>query len=581
MSTSAHTPHRVRFFVLWGVVVCVACVLIARLYVLQVVHGAEYRAIATEQYAHHTAHIFDRGSIFFTRKDGSRVAAASIQRGYVLTVDPRRIETLTEASSMYDALSPYMALSRETFMQRATKKDDPYEELAQHLTADEAEAVQALRLPGVQVFPQHWRSYTAGSLGAHVLGFMGYSADGNEKTARYGIERYWDAVLMRSRERAGLFGFAETFSDGKTDEDNRATTHNRTGDVVTTIEPTVQAELEQTLAGMREAWGSVRAGGVVVDPYTGAIYALALHPTYNPNTYAATEDVHVFRNGIVEDVHEMGSIMKPLAMAIALEDGAVRATTEYEDSGSIEIDGYTIRNYDGEARGVVDMQDVLNQSLNVGMAFVTEQTGGERMAARLLELGIGEETGIDLPFEARGLTDNFANKRDVEYVTASFGQGIALTPIATVRALASLGNGGLLVTPHLVREVRYEHGGTGNVAPDDTVRVFQEETTEEITRMLVEVVDSSLRGGTVAHGRYSIAAKTGTAQIARTDERGYYDDKFLHSFFGYFPAYEPRFLVFLYHIEPQHARYASETLTEPFMHMADFLIHYYEIPPDR
>jgi cell division protein FtsI/penicillin-binding protein 2 len=227
------------------------------------------------------------------------------------------------------------------------------------------------------------------------------------------------------------------------------------------------------------------------------------------------------------------------------------------------------------------MQKVLNQSLNVGMAFVARKVGGEVMGERMRAFGFGEETGIDMPFEVRGLIDNLNSPREVEYATAAFGQGIALTPIATARALSALGNGGLLVTPHVVKYVQYDDGTESNVAPEDTVQVLTKKTSEEITRMLVEVVDTALRGGSVKKERYSIAAKTGTAQIAKVGERGYYDDRYLHSLFGYFPAYDPKFMIFLFHVEPVGAQYASETLTDPFMGLVDYLINYYEIPPDR
>ena len=227
------------------------------------------------------------------------------------------------------------------------------------------------------------------------------------------------------------------------------------------------------------------------------------------------------------------------------------------------------------------MQEVLNQSLNVGMAFVAKRVGGPTLSSRMKGLGFGEETGIDLPFETRGLISNLDNPRDVEYATAAFGQGIALTPIETARALAALGNGGYLVTPHIASRIQYDNGAVTNVTPADSKQVFSKQTSETITRMLVHVVDTALRGGEVKKEHYSIAAKTGTAQIAKKGARGYYDDRYLHSFFGYFPAYDPKFLVFLYHVEPQGAKYASETLTDPFMKLADFLINYYQVPPDR
>jgi len=280
-------------------------------------------------------------------------------------------------------------------------------------------------------------------------------------------------------------------------------------------------------------------------------------------------------------VFEMGSIIKPLTMASGLDAGVVTADTTYNDKGYVVFDGSRIENYDGKGRGVVPMQEVLNQSLNTGVAFVMQKLGKDRFRKYFLSLGLGEETGIDLPGEVGGLVGNLQSKRDVEYVTASFGQGIATTPIATVRALSALGNGGKLITPHIVTKIDYKGGMSDMVSYNDTERVFKPETSEEITRMLVEVVDKALLGGKVKMKNYSIAAKTGTAQIAREGGGGYYKDKYLHSFFGYFPAYNPKFLVFLYVVNPRGVRYASHTLTYPFMNITKFLINYYDIPPDR
>lgn len=228
------------------------------------------------------------------------------------------------------------------------------------------------------------------------------------------------------------------------------------------------------------------------------------------------------------------------------------------------------------------MQTVLNKSLNTGAAYIQQQLGNEQFSEYIEAFELGEETGVDLPNEAHGLMSNLQSSRNIEHATASFGQGIAMTPIATVRALAALANGGELITPHVAEEVRLESGLTRSISHEESrQRVISEEASDEITRMLVNVVDEALLGGDAELSNHSVAAKTGTAQIAKPSGDGYYEDEFLHSFFGYFPAYEPRYIAFFYTVKPQGAKYASQTLARPFLDTAQFLINYYDIPPDR
>jgi cell division protein FtsI/penicillin-binding protein 2 len=206
--------------------------------------------------------------------------------------------------------------------------------------------------------------------------------------------------------------------------------------------------------------------------------------------------------------------------------------------------------------------------------------GTSKFRDYFLGLQIGNKTGIDLPGETEGLVSNLHSPRKIEYATASYGQGIATTPIGTIRALASLASGGKVVTPHLARSIVYENGEVETIDPPEPKQVFSSETTETVSRMLVTVVDEALAGGNVALPHYTVAAKTGTAQMADPNG-GYYDDRYFHSFFGYFPAYDPRFIVLLYTVEPKGVRYASETLTDPFMDITSFLLNYYQVPPDR
>lgn len=566
------SSFRLRIRLISAGIVLIALVIIARLYFVQIVHSERYQKEADRQYVHTSGELYDRGSIFFEDKDGRLISGATLQTGFLIAIAPSEIE---DEEATYRALSNVIELDKETFIARAEKKGDPYEEIAKQISPEDAEKIEALELPGVRLYRERWRYYPGNTLAAQTLGFVGY--DGDKRSGRYGLERYYEDVLARESDSLYVNFFAEIFADLNVFVSPQETE----GDVVTTIEPSVQLFLEQQLQEVQDTWHSKRTAGIIINPKDGSIYALAVYPHFDVNAFGEVEDASIYSNPLVEGVYEMGSIIKPLTMAAGLDSGAVTPETTYNDTGRITLDGYTISNYDGVARGIVPMQEVLNQSLNVGVAFVERQMGNDVFAGYMRGYRIGEETGIDLPGEVPGLVSNLESPRDIEYATASFGQGIAMTPIQTVRALSVLANGGVLITPHVGKEIKNDAGFSKTISYPEGERVIKPETSEEITRMLVTVVDDALRGGKVKLDDYSVAAKTGTAQIANPNGGGYYDDRYLHSFFGYFPAYEPQFLIFLMTIEPQQVRYASETLTEPFMNTVEFLINYYEVPPDR
>jgi stage V sporulation protein D (sporulation-specific penicillin-binding protein) len=307
---------------------------------------------------------------------------------------------------------------------------------------------------------------------------------------------------------------------------------------------------------------------------------MAWNPSFDLNDFKDS-DVKFFKNPLVENRYEMGSIVKSITMASGLDSGTVTASSTYYDAGFLFLDKKRISNYDNRGRGTVNMQEVLNQSLNTGAAYVAMKMGNEKFGEYMRNFGVGTETGIDLPNEGLGLIKNLDSGRDIEIATASYGQGIAFTPIATVRALSVLANGGMLITPHIVKKIEYQNGLSKKISFAPEKQVISKEASEEITRMLVTVVDKALRNGTAKIPGYSVAAKTGTAQMTNEGQAGYVEGKYLHSFFGYFPAYNPKFLVFLFHVYPKNVRYASETLTDPFLNITKFLINYYQIPPDR
>lgn len=554
-------------------ILLVAAVIVARLVHVQIIQGEQFRERAEAQYTAERE-ASSRGSIFFSALDGSQVSAASLASGYTLAIIPRDIENAEET---FTALSAFVSIPREAFFENAGKTDDPYEEIAQRLSIEVGAQIREADIPGVRVHRERWRVYPAGQTAAHTIGFLGY---GSEETlsGQYGLERSYDDVLVDDRDALTVNFFAEIFANIT---QSIFTSGREPGaHVVTSIEPSVQAFAEHILDAYGIAWSPDESGIIILEPKTGRVVGLAARPVFDPNLIP-TADPSTFSNPLVEHVYEFGSIVKPLTIASALDAHVITPTTTYTDRGFAIYDTARIANFDGKARGVATMQDVLNQSLNTGVAYAVERMGTDVFREYFERFALREETGIDLPNEAAPLTANLDSPRTIEYVTASFGQGIAVTPIAMARSLATLANRGLVPSPHVAVSLEYPGRYSKKLGWAPERRAISEESAETVTRMLVEVVDTSLRDGTVKIPELSVAAKTGTAQIANPDGRGYYEDRYLHSFFGYFPAYEPRFLVFLYAVNPQGARYASETWTNPFMETVRFLMNYYRIEPDR
>lgn len=553
----------------------VSIVIVARAFYVQIVQHNYYTKLGNKQYVSSVPINFDRGTIFFSRYKGSPVPAAQLKTTYRIAIDPTQIK---DAEALYVVLDKYIPLDEEAFLKKANKLDDPYEEVAKGVNADLVALIKAQKLKGVSFYKDNERSYTQEDVGSKIIGFVGN--DGIRVKGQYGLERYYDDVLSRSSSDKTINFFAELFTDiEKTIVSNVDT---QEGDIILTIDAEAERVLHSLLLETKATWNSDIIGGIIMDPKTGAIIAMDSLPSFDPNNFQNVKDSTIYINQNVSGVYEMGSIIKPITMASAIDAGVINeASTTYNDTGFRDLNGYKVSNYDGKPRGKnTKMQTILDKSLNVGIVFLVEKLGYKQFQDYFKKFGIGTETGIDVPGEASGLTKNLDSKVFVDSATAGFGQGIAITPIQTVRALAALGNGGKLVTPHIVDSIIYQNGDIKKIDLDTPEQVISADTSERISRMLVHVVDNALKNGDYKMDRYTIAAKTGTAQMVKPGA-GYYDDRYLHSFFGYFPAYEPRYIIFLFHTYPKGAEYASATLTDPFFKLVKFLISYYEIPPDR
>jgi len=560
-----------RIRIVIGIIILVSIVLLGRLFFVQVIHKNLYIQKADKQYVTASGNIFNRGGIFFSKKDGSLVTAGTITTGFKVAMVPKEI---IDGEDVYSKLSSYMKMDKETFLSKVAKTDDPYEEILTGLTKEQVTLIENLKIEGLSTFKDNWRFYPGGNLASHTLGFLAYK--NNSLIGQYGLERFYNETLSNPEDEAYVNFFAEVFSNIRD-----TVSSSSKGDIITTIEPSTQSTLEGELSATMEKWKGDQAGGIIINPQNGEIYAMAGLPDFDLNNFGSVGDVGVYRNPLVENVYEFGSVIKPLVMMSAIDAGVVTPKTTYFDNGFVIVDKKKIDNFDNKGRGQASMQDVLNQSLNTGMVFVESKLGHDKFRSYMKSYGIGEKTGIDLPNETSGLIKGLDSPRNIEYANAAFGQGIALTSIEAVRAFSIIANGGKLITPHLVKQIKYDNGLSKTLDyPIVKENIIKKESSDTITQMLIHVFES-YDSGSHKFNNHSVATKTGTAQVALEDGKGYYTDRHMHSFFGYFPAYDPKFLVFLFIQNPKEVRYASQTLIPPFVNITKFMINYYNIPPDR
>ena len=567
-----------RTRILGGAFILVALLLIVRLYFVQIVDGAAYRAQGMGQYVEEDPDTENRGDIYFTTKDGELVPAAVTQSGFRIAINPQKI---TDPQKTFSALNAIVPVDKTRF-DSALGTTATYAEVAFMVDDADATKVQALGLPGVLLVQDQWRTYPAGDMAAQTIGFVGFSATSTTRVGVYGLEKGWNPTLELSGSGLYVNPFAQIFTNVESALSTNPADHQ--GSIVTSIEPTVQQELEKTLQGIMTQYTPVFDGGIIMDPHTGEIYAMAQEPSYDPNTYNTVTDPSVFKNIMVSGRYEMGSIMKPLTLAAGIDSGAITPTTTYDDTGCISVSGAKVCNFDFKARGVIPVAQILDQSLNVGASWVATKTGYPTFTKYFQAYGLGQKTGIDLPDEVSGDLSNLGSGYGpaVNYDTASFGQGISVTPIEMIRALSALANNGQEVNPHVVTAVKYESGITRQIPMAPGPQVLKPSSAQAITTMLETVYDDYELHGAIKMEHYTAAAKTGTAQIPDPATGGYYPGAYyIHSFFGYFPASDPKFIIFLFAYHPIGQEYSAYTWDQPYYQLEQFLINYYNVPPDR
>ncbi len=503
-----------------------------RLYGLQMQRGEYYAARAASQAGAGRAEIIPRRDIYGVDKNGNMIPFATNKITPVIFAVPKEIEDVPEVSARLSAL---LGIDESRLEKMLAKPNDRYELLVQKASPSQVGAIGEAAIKGVYVEDAERRFYPFGELAAHVLGYVGEGEDG-EQVGRYGVEAGFDERIKK-----------ETLT--------------------LTIDRNIQAQAEEILGNLVSAHKAVGGTVIVTEPSTGKIMALANSPSFDPNDYGKY-DIKNFLNPAVQAVYEPGSIFKVLTMVSALDAGAVKPTTTFFDSGELTLNGKTIKNWDNKGHGLVTMTSVIEESINTGAAFAERKLGHDQFYKYVVDFGFNEKTKIDLPGEVKGsLRPIQRHVEDINFATASYGQGVSVTPIALARAVGAIANGGLLMKPYIT-----EYG-----KPSIVRRVVAKDAATAVTTMMVSAVN---KAKVAAIDGYSIAGKTGTAQIPDFKSGGYTHDV-VNTYVGFAPAFDPRFLILVKLDKPEGAPLAGATVVPAFRELAEFVINYLHIPPDR
>ncbi|MCK5084134.1 MAG: penicillin-binding protein 2 [Candidatus Pacebacteria bacterium] len=561
-----------RVYMLIGLVVIVFCVILFRLFQIQIIKHDFYKALAENQHEFFQKTVPRRGEIFIKDLYSEKLCPLAVNKELnIVYAIPKNIENKKEVSGR---LSGILDIESEKIFNIINKKDDPYEVIKNKVTNDVAEKVRNENIIGIDIAPEIVRYYPSNYLASNIVGFLGYS--GNEKTGQYGIEGYYNDRLK------GAMGFLEIEKDASGNWISfglKSSQAPKDGDdIVLTIDQTIQYISEKKIREAVEKYGAQRGDLIVMDPITGAVIALAQYPNYNPNEYFKEEDMGVFLSSGVHSVYEPGSVQKPITLAIGIDLGKIGPNTTYEDKGSLKIDGWPISNSDGKVNGKQTMIQVLEKSLNTGTVFAANQVNKNDFYKYLKNFGLNELTGIEIVGETKGSLSNLKNKTDISYATASYGQGISVTPLAMLNAISSFANGGKLMKPHIVSEFVNVDGISEKVEPQIIRRVVSARTANLVSAMMVSVIKNGHAQQAKVEG-YDFAGKTGTAQIPKKEGRGYEEDKTIHTFVGFGPMPNPKFSILVKLDEPQNASYAADTTAHIFRELSQELVNYYNIPP--
>ncbi len=559
---------RVLFFLFLVIVLAV----VSRLFVLQVSEHDEYRALAYGEHSFFQNLIPKRGEIYMQDKDGPYLVAVNRDTQMVYAV-PKEV---TDADADALALAPVLQMDANDLKVKLSKPDDMYEPLEHRLSDDQIGRIKNLNLKGIHLVDESYRYYPSNELGSNLLGFVGWK--GNTLEGRYGFEAYYDSKL--SGQAGTVFGQRDAAGKLLDMGGKQDITQAKDGDsFILSVDHIVQYQAEKILKNAISKYAAESGNITVMDPNTGKILAMASYPTFDPNNYSKVSDISVFRNQPVNETYEPGSVFKAITMAAGLDEGKITPDSTYIDTGEVKDAGYTIHNALLKAYGLQTMTNVLEKSLNTGVIHVEQLIGNKNFADYVRRFGFGQPTGIDLMGEAPGNIGNLNNlNSDIQFYTAAFGQGITVTPIQLAAAYSAIANGGTLMKPEMVDKIKHPDGTEESVEPEIIRRVISQQSAAEDAQMLHSVVVNG-EGKQAGVPGYLVAGKTGTAQVASADSRGYSQNQTIGSFAGFAPLNNPKFTMVVSLTDPKNVVWAESSAAPVFGEMMKFLLDYYDVGP--
>lgn len=567
MNISGNDNKRIEYTV--RVLLCIAVVLVGRLFFLQIIDKSDLQAKNLSQVQVDRKLQSPRGTIY--DRNGRPLAMSVVTKS--LYADPKMIKQ--SPSEIAELIAPYVTMSKEDIV-KSLQEDTAFVWIDRMMEPEKSKAVAKLiedkNLEGLNFVEESKRYYPNGNLAAQVLGFVGTDDKGLD-----GLEMVLDDELkggiqkeLVATDRKGNAIFGSVLSKYLPDKGKSVTL---------TIDASIQFIAERALDKAMEDTGAKHASVIVMDPKTGEILAMANRPTYDPNHYSQGSEED-FKNIAVTNLYEPGSTFKPIIASAALAAGKWKLDTVYNDKGAFAANGHIIRNWNGEGYGPVRLLDILKYSINTGMAEIGTLTGADILSKYIRDYGFGSETGIELPGEGAGILYNPEDMSKLDVATMSIGQGIAVTPLQMVRAFGALSNGGAMMKPHIIKSYS---NSQGDVTSTTETSVVGQPVPAETAKTIVDILEKEVSegGGTKAMVEgYHFGGKTGTAQKLDTKHGGYLDGQYIASFIGFGPVEDPKFVVLVVIDDPQKGSYYGSQIVAPvFKDIVSQLVRYYQMSP--